>query len=56
MFSFIKYSTATKYDLIIGNPPYVVIKKKDTPKQFQKYFDGRPNLFILFIIHSFIIH
>lgn len=49
---FIKYKTQTKFDLIIGNPPYVVLKKKDVPKCFNKYFDGRPNIFIMFIIHS----
>jgi adenine-specific DNA-methyltransferase len=39
-------------DLFIGNPPYVVIKKSDVPKVYQKFMDGRPNLFVLFIIHS----
>lgn len=38
------------YDLIIGNPPYFVIKKNDKYKDYYKYFDGRPNIFILFII------
>lgn len=52
---FIKYSPPNniKYDLIIGNPPYIVIKKKDIPKKFNEYFEGRPNIFILFIIYSF---
>jgi|694.fasta_scaffold35048_4 hypothetical protein len=47
---------AGKWDLIIGNPPYVIINKKqlNNYKSFnkQKYFEGRPNLFILFIIKS----
>ncbi len=40
------------YDLIIGNPPYFVMKKQDVNKKFYNYFDGRPNIFILFIIQS----
>ena len=39
-----------KYDLIIGNPPYYVLHKNDINEKFYKYFDGRPNIFILFII------
>ena len=38
-----------KFDLIIGNPPYYVIKKE---KRYAKFYEGRPNIFILFIIHS----
>lgn len=41
-----------KYDLIIGNPPYFVMKKEKVPKKFHPFFDGRPNIFILFIIRS----
>lgn len=41
-----------KYDLIIGNPPYFVMKKKDVENKYWDYFDGRPNIFILFILHS----
>jgi adenine-specific DNA-methyltransferase len=40
------------YDLIIGNPPYFVMKKKDVDKTYFDFFDGRPNIFILFIIKS----
>jgi len=39
-----------KYDLIIGNPPYYVLNKHDISEKYFKYFDGRPNIFILFII------
>lgn len=51
---FLKYngSGAVKYDLIIGNPPYYVMKKTEVPSNMYKYFDGRPNIFILFIIKS----
>lgn len=41
-----------KYDLIIGNPPYYVLKKADVDKRYYNYFEGRPNIFILFIIKS----
>ena len=51
-YDFIKYDSCEKYDLIIGNPPYFVMKKKDVEKKYYPYFDGRPNMFILFIIKS----
>ena len=38
-----------KYDLIIGNPPYYVLKKGNVDNKYHKYFTGRPNIFILFI-------
>ena len=41
-----------QYDLIIGNPPFVVIKKDDVPPQYQEYVIGRPNIFGLFIVHA----
>ena len=45
------------YDLIIGNPPYFVMNKDDVNsnsnlKEYSNFYDGRPNIFILFIIHS----
>jgi len=49
---FLKYSEDVNYDLIIGNPPFLVMKKKDVDKLYYPYFDGRPNIFILFIIKS----
>jgi tRNA1(Val) A37 N6-methylase TrmN6 len=49
---FLKYTTESKYDLIIGNPPFYVMKKGDVEKIYHKFFDGRPNIFILFIIKS----
>ena len=49
---FLNYNPSNKYDLIIGNPPYFVIKKNSVDKSFYDYFDGRPNIFILFIIKS----
>ena len=47
---FLKYKTDKKYDLIIGNPPYYVMKKQNVDKDYHKYFEGRPNIFILFIV------
>lgn len=49
---FLKYKTDKTYDLIIGNPPYYVMKKNDVNKEYYKYFDGRPNIFIMFILYS----
>ena len=49
---FLTYSFSNNFDLILGNPPYFVIKKKDIDKYYFEYFNGRPNIFILFIIKS----
>lgn len=49
---YLKYTANESYDLIIGNPPYFVMKKEDVEKSYYKYFEGRPNIFILFIIKS----
>ena len=43
---------AASPDLIIGNPPYFVMKKEDVAAEYYPYFDGRPNIFILFIMKS----
>jgi len=47
---FLLFNPNKKYDLIIGNPPYYVMKKHLIDKKYHKYFDGRPNIFIIFII------
>ena len=39
-----------KYDLIIGNPPFFVMKKQDVDSQYYNMFEGRPNIYIIFII------
>ena len=39
-----------KYDLIIGNPPFFVMKKQDVDSQYYDMFEGRPNIYIIFII------
>jgi hypothetical protein len=48
---FLKYD-AVPSDLIIGNPPYFVMKKEEVAAEYYPYFDGRPNIFALFIIKS----
>ena len=49
---YLQYTTNIKYELIIGNPPYYVMKKSDVDSKYYPYFEGRPNIFILFIIKS----
>jgi tRNA1(Val) A37 N6-methylase TrmN6 len=49
---FLNYNFTSNFDLIIGNPPYYVMKKKDVSSYYYEYFQGRPNIFILFIIKS----
>ena len=39
-------------DLFIGNPPYFVISKSQVPSCYLKYIEGRPNIFVLFILHA----
>lgn len=41
-----------KYDLIIGNPPFYVMKKADIDKKYLEFVEGRPNIFIIFILES----
>ena len=50
--NFLDYQTSQKYDLVIGNPPFFVMKKNDVDSSYYQYFDGRPNIFTLFIIKS----
>lgn len=49
---YLKYVDNEKYDLIIGNPPYFVMPKNSVKKEYLQFFDGRPNIFVLFIVHS----
>lgn len=51
--NFLDYTTDKKYDIIIGNPPYIVIPNTEIPPQYKDFIIGRPNLFGLFILHSF---
>jgi len=51
---FLKYrpDNGLKYDLVIGNPPFVVCKKEVVPKEYSEFISGRPNMFGIFILHS----
>lgn len=49
---YLTFAPPSKYDLIIGNPPFYVMKKESVDKIYYPYFDGRPNIFVLFIIKS----
>ena len=49
---YLKYNNNKEYDFIVGNPPYFVMKKDEVDKEYNKYYDGRPNIFSIFIIHS----
>ena len=49
---YLNYEPNETYDLIIGNPPYFVINKKDVDRKYHVYFEGRPSIFLLFIIKS----
>ena len=50
--SFLSWDSDKLYDLVIGNPPYFVENKNDIDKRYHSFFDGRPNIFIPFIIKS----
>jgi hypothetical protein len=56
---FINYSNTNsdKYELIIGNPPYFVVSKDKLTTTYgtkgeEDFYDGRPNMFILFLIKA----
>jgi len=49
---YLKWNASQKYDLIVGNPPYFVMKKGEVDERFHDFIEGRPNIFTLFIIHS----
>jgi type I restriction-modification system DNA methylase subunit len=47
---FLKYEFTTKFDLIVGNPPYFVMKNTLVDKKYKKFYTGRANIFIIFIL------
>lgn len=50
--NFLTHNFDRKFDLIIGNPPYYVMKKTEVDSSYYKKFDGRPNIFLIFILKS----
>ena len=46
---FIQFQTHERYNLIVGNPPYVVVKSKKVPTEFKTVTTGRPNLYCWFL-------
>ena len=49
---FFNINDSKKYDIIIGNPPYFIVGANTVDKVYKKYYSGRPNIFVLFIIKS----
>tara|TARA_Y100000389_G_scaffold178316_1_gene191381 strand:+ start:7818 stop:9263 length:1446 start_codon:yes stop_codon:yes gene_type:complete len=47
---FINYETTKKYDLIVGNPPYFNYPKKNVPKIYHQFLNGRTSIYIIFIL------
>ena len=47
---FFEVKHSEKYDLIIGNPPYFVIRKADVPQDIVPLIFGRPNIYTLFVV------
>ncbi len=49
---FLKYESEIKYDLIIGNPPYVELSEYKDVKYTSTCINGRYNIYALFIEHA----
>lgn len=49
---FTTWTQAEPYDLIVGNPPFIVCGKTAVPEPYRAHMVGRPNLFGIFILHS----
>jgi tRNA1(Val) A37 N6-methylase TrmN6 len=47
---FLKYEPTIKFDLIVGNPPYFVMKNALVDKKYKKLYTGRANIFIIFVL------
>ena len=43
--NFLEWEPPKNFDLIIGNPPYYVMKKDEMPHVYSPYYTGRPNIF-----------
>ena len=49
---FLTYEPSEQFDLVVGNPPFFVMKKHEVDELYHPFFDCRPNVFLLFIIKS----
>ena len=49
---FFTFKSDTKYDLIVGNPPYFQMKKQDVGAEYLPFMDGRPNAYVVFLLKS----
>ena len=47
---FLRANIKGKFDLIVGNPPYFNINKKLIDTKYYEHFEGRPNIYIIFIL------
>jgi type I restriction-modification system DNA methylase subunit len=50
--NYLTWNTEKQYDLIVGNPPYFVMKKSEVHKKYHKFFEGRPNIYVIFILRA----
>jgi len=50
--NFLTYNTNNKYDFIFGNPPYFTIPKNNVPDNYTQYINGRPNIYLIFLLKS----
>ena len=49
---YLNFEPIKEYDVILGNPPFFVLKKQEVDEVYYPFFDCRPNIFLLFIIKS----
>jgi adenine-specific DNA-methyltransferase len=49
---FLETNLQPDYSLIVGNPPFFVVPKNNVPEKYRKFMTGRPNIFVLFILHA----
>ena len=49
---FFTFQSNTKYDLIVGNPPFFEIKRQYVGGEYLKFINGRPNAYVVFLLKS----
>lgn len=47
---FLKFDEEKKFDVVLGNPPYFLMKKSEIEKSYHGFFDFKPNIFALFLV------